>query len=182
MSRLPQILPEDMDLEQAEVYKSINSGIRGRTGGPFTPLLYSPTLTSRVEQLGVYIRFESAVPVRQREMVICMISAQWSADFEWYVHAPLALEAGLPSASLDMIGLQQVPVLDDTADRAAHAFTHELLETKQVSDETYACAAQVFGDKGVVDLTGLIGYYSLLAMTLNTFQVDVPEDARIPWA
>ncbi len=182
MGRLPTLLPQDMNAAQAEVYNSMKAGIRGMSGGPFAALLHSPTLTSRVEQLGVYVRFECTVPERQREMVICIVSAHWSADYEWYTHAPLALKAGVPEATLARIGMKQMPDFEDAADRAAYTFAHELLETKQVCDETYAAALAAFDQTGVVDLTGLIGYYALLAMTLNTFQIDVPEDATIPWA
>ena len=182
MSRLPVLSLEDMTPEQVEVYDLIASGVRGTAGGPFSALLYSPGLTRCVEQLGVYIRYQCAVPERQRELLICMIASHWRADFEWYIHAPLALNLGIPEDVLSKISKGEAPSFVDPADAVAHAFATQTMQTGRVSDSTYDKAVATFGEKGVVDLTGLLGYYSLLAMTLNTFEVEVPEDADIPWA
>lgn len=182
MNRLPNLSPETMSAAQFEVFKSINSGPRGRSQGPFTALLYSPELTRQVERLGVYIRYNCRVPSRQRELAICLVGADWHADFEWHVHEPLALKAGIPAVALDQISRGQAPVLKDPLDRVTSSFVRELLQTRRVSDATYGLAVEAFGEAGVVDLTGLVGYYTLLAMTLNTFEVPVPEGADIPWA
>ena len=182
MGRLPDLSPDDMTPAQAEVYQSITSGVRGSASGPFSALLYSPELTSRVEQLGVYIRYECAVPLRQRELAICIVGAHWKADYEWHVNAPLAVKAGNAENTLDIISRGGTPEFDDATDAILHCFITELLRTTRVNDETYREAVAQFGEKGTVDLTGLVGYYSLLAMTLNTFEVYVPEDADIPWA
>ena len=98
-----------------------------------------------------------------------------------HVHAPLAMNAGIPAEALDQIASGEVPVLKDLLDQVTSGFVLELLQTRRVSDATYRLAVEAFGEAGVVDLTGLVGYYTLLAMTLNTFEVSVPEDADIPW-
>ena len=106
----------------------------------------------------------------------------WEAAFEWYVHAPIAAREGVPEAAIRAIGLgQEEPGLDAGPDRAVHAFVHELLRTGQVSDAVYAPVQALLGDKGTVELTGLVGYYSLLAMQLNVFQVEPPDTVPIPW-
>jgi len=182
MSRLTELAPENLNIDQKAVYDSIVSGERGSCGGPFSPLLYSSELASRVEQLGVYLRYQCEVPVRQRELLICVVGAHWQADFEWYTHAPLAIKAGIPQSVLDEIAAGKPPTLDDVVDSCAFDFAKELLESGRVSDKTYARSIEVFGEKGTVEMTGLLGYYGLLAMILNTFEVDVPESADIPWA
>jgi 4-carboxymuconolactone decarboxylase len=170
---------------QSKVHASITSGPRAKSlgplGGPFGPLLHSPDMTRHIEQLGVYIRYNSAVPMRQRELAICMIGATWQADFEWYAHAPIAEAQGIPATALAQIAAGQAPDLSDPQDIAAANFVAELMQTRRVSDATYTAALQAFSEVGVVDLTALVGYYTLLAMTLNTFEVPVPEGADIPW-
>ena len=182
MSRLPQLSRDQLNPAQAEVYNSIAAGARGGVRGPFTVLLHSPELARRVEQLGVYCRFQCAVPQRQRELAICIVAAHWRADYEWYAHAGLALKQGIPQPVIDDIARGEPPALTDPADVAVHDFAKELLRTGRVGDETYANVVAQFGEPGAVDLSGLLGYYTLLAMTLNAFEVDVPDDADIPWA
>jgi len=181
MSRLSDLTAEDMDPAQVEVYNSIRSGPRGKSSGPFSALLYSPELTTKVEQLGVYIRYECTVPVRQRELLICVVAAHWRADYEWYVHAPLAVESGISQSQLNEIADGMQPQFVDANDNCAYNFATQLLQRGRVSDETYRKAIDIFGEKTTVEMTGLLGYYVLLAMTLNTFEVDVPESANIPW-
>ncbi len=181
MGRLKELSPNNMDAAQLEVFQSITAGPRGSLQGPFTALVHSPELARHVEQLGVYARYECRVPERQRELVICMVGAHWQADFEWYAHAPLALKAGIPVAALDQIGRGDAPVWDDPLDQVAAAFAAEVLQSRRVSDGTYGQVVAALGEAATVDLTGLIGYYTLLAMTLNTFDVPVPEGAEIPW-
>lgn len=185
MPRLPSLSPDQMTPAQARVHASIVSGPRGKSlgplDGPFAPLLYSPAMAQHIEQLGVYVRYNSQVPRRQRELAICIIAAHWHADFEWYSHAPLAAEEGVPQKALDQIAKGEAPELSEPLDQIIFDFTHALIHRHRVDDATYQRTVHAFGEGGVVDLTGLVGYYTLLAMTLNTFEVDVPEDAEIPW-
>ena len=181
MSRLPSLTPDTMTPAQQKVHASISAGPRGEARGPFTALLHSPDLTQAVEQLGVYIRYNSQVPKRQRELAICLVGATWKADFEWHVHAPLAAQEGIPAEALAQIARGETPDLTDPIDQITQRFVSELQETKTVSTPTYKQAVEAFGDSGVVDLTGLVGYYTLLAMTLNTFEVGVPKGSDVPW-
>lgn len=185
MPRLPSLSPEQMTPAQTRVHTSIISGPRGKSmgplNGPFAPLLYSPEMTQHIEQLGVYLRYNSHVPRRQRELAICIIGAHWQADFEWHTHAPIAAEEGVPHQALAQIAAGEAPKLSDPLDRITFEFTRALIHEHRVDDATYSRAVDALSERGVVDLTGLVGYYTLLAMTLNTFEVAVPKDAEIPW-
>ena len=181
MNRLNQLSPEQMTPAQLEVYQSISAGPRGEVRGPFLPLIHSADMTKHIEKLGAYIRYESRVPERQRELAICMVGAAWQADFEWYTHAPLARKQGISDAALAQIAKGETPVLEDPLDQITFQLVNEVQKTRRVSDDTYGRAVELLDEQGVVDLVGLVGYYTLLAMTLNTFEVDVPADSDIPW-
>jgi 4-carboxymuconolactone decarboxylase len=182
MMRLPPLDPARLSLDQQVVHDRIASGARGGVGGPFIPLLTSAELCARVEQLGVFIRYECTVPQRLRELAILVVGEHWHADYEWFAHAPIAARQGVPQPVIDAIGRgEEQPPFDEAADRIVHAFVRELLRRGRVSDATYAPVHELLGDKGAVELTGLVGYYSLLAMQLNVFQVEAPPTVPIPW-
>jgi len=182
MSRLPPFDATKLDAAQKAVYDRIASGARGGVGGPFIPLLTSPELCGRVEQVGVFIRYECSVPMRLRELAILCVGQHWKAAYEWYAHAPIAAKQGVPQAVIDAIGrgAETVP-FDAEADRTVHGFVRELLRSGQVSDGSYDAVRRLLGEKGAVELTGLVGYYSLLAMQLNVFQVAPPPPFKAPW-
>lgn len=179
--RLPTLERDALDPAQQAVWDSIAGSGRGGVGGPFQPLLTSAELCSRVERLGAFIRFECSVPMRLRELAILVVGAHWQAAYEWFAHAPIAAAQGVPEAAIQAIGLGRDPDLKDAADRAVHAYVAELLRTGRVADATYAPVRDLLGDKATVELTALAGYYSLLAMQLNTFRVRPPPTVPIPW-
>lgn len=181
MSRITLLTREGLSPDQIEVYNSINTGARGGVRGPFRVLLHSPDLARRVEQLGVYVRFQCKVPERLRELAITIVAAHWRADYEWYAHAALAAKQGIPAKVLDAIGAGELPDITEDADKIVHDYVTALLRTGRVSDAAFSQAKALLGERGVVDLTGLVGYYSLLALQLNAFQVPVPEDGAPPW-
>jgi 4-carboxymuconolactone decarboxylase len=182
MSRLPPRTRETLDPAQQAVWDRIASGARGGVEGPFLALIESPELCGRVEQLGVFIRYECSVPMRLREIAILCVGQHWKADYEWFVHAPIAAKQGVPEPVIQAIGagVDSVPFTVE-ADRIVVGFARALLRTGQVPDADYAAAVALLGQRGTVELTGLIGYYSLLALQLNTFQVMPPPAAPIPW-
>jgi 4-carboxymuconolactone decarboxylase len=182
VSRIPQLSRDQLDSAQMEVFNAIAAGARGGVRGPFTVLLHSAELARRVEQLGVYCRFQCRVPERQRELAICIVAAHWRAGYEWYAHSSLAAKQGISREVLNAISKRQRPVFTEQADETVYDFAAELLTSGRVSDKNFAAVVRSLSEPGAVDLTGLLGYYSLLAMTLNAFKVDVPEDANIPWA
>lgn len=182
MPRLPAPAREALDPAQQAVWDRIASGVRGGVAGPFTALITSAELCARVEQLGVFIRYECGVPMRLREIAILCVGQHWKAAYEWYAHAAIAAKQGVPEAVIAAIGAgaETIP-FDAEADRILVAFVRGLLRTGQVGDAAYAGAVGLLGEKGAVELTGLVGYYSLLAMQLNVFQVDPPPPFRAPW-
>jgi 4-carboxymuconolactone decarboxylase len=179
MSRLPQLRREALDPAAQAVWDRIASGARGGVGGPFTALILSPELCSRVEQLGVFIRYECSVPMRLRELAILCVGQHWQADYEWFAHAPIAATQGVPAAVI-AAGGESIP-FDAPADAVVVGFVRALLRTGRVPDAEFAAAQALLGQKATVELTGLVGYYSLLAMQLNTFEVAPPPTVPIPW-
>lgn len=179
-ARLPPRSRESLDAAGQAVWDRIASGARGGVGGPFLALLGSPELCARVEQVGVFIRYECSVPMRLREIAILCVGHHWKADYEWFAHAPIAEKQGVPPAVIRAIGTDAAEIpFDQEADRVVVGFVRALLRTGQVPDAEFAAAEALLGERGTVELTGLVGYYSLLAMQLNTFQV-LPPDQRVP--
>ncbi|MDF1610243.1 carboxymuconolactone decarboxylase family protein [Hoeflea sp. YIM 152468] len=182
MSRIEKITgPEGLDAEQRAVYDRIAGGARGGVRGPHTVLINNPGLAAPVDQLGVYVRYDCSVPERLRELAILVVAARWKADYEWYAHAPLAKKQGLSDDVLSAIGSGHAPTFAEEADSAVHDFARSMAHDGRVEDDIYARAEQHLGSKGLIDLTGLIGYYTLVAYTLNTFEIGVPDSAAIPW-
>ena len=179
--RLPPIDTDALSPPQRAVYDSIAGGARGGVRGPFLALLHSPDLAARVEQLGVYVRYQCAVPVRLRELAILVVAQFWRADYEWFAHAALAEKQGLPRETLQAFGAGANPEWPTEEDALLVQFCSQLLRTRRVSDATYARMQQLLGVQGTTDLVGLVGYYTLLALTLNAHEVEVPASADIPW-
>ena len=164
------------------MHDAIVSGPRGRVQGPLRMWLESPVLADRAQALGAFCRYESALPPRLSELAIIVTGAFWRAGFEWHVHAPLARDAGIPEAAIEAIREGHEPSFDHEDERAVHVFTRELLETRRVGEATYAAAFAALGQRGVVDLVGIIGYYGLISLTINAFEVDVPAPHPDPFA
>jgi 4-carboxymuconolactone decarboxylase len=183
MNRFPARTRESLDPAGQAVWDRIASGARGGVGGPFLALLGSPELCARVEQLGVFVRYECSVPMRLRELAILCVGHHWKADVEWYAHAPIAEKQGVPPAVIQAIGMDAATIpFDSDADRVVVDFVRALLRTGAVPDAAFRAAEALLGEKGTVELTGLVGYYTLLAFQLKTFQVPAPSDkVVIPW-
>jgi 4-carboxymuconolactone decarboxylase len=180
MSRLPPRTREGLDEAGKAVWDRIASGARGGVGGPFLALLGSPELCARVEQVGVFIRYECSVPMRLRELAILCVGHHWKADYEWFAHAPIAEKQGVPPSVIQAIGTDAAEIpFDQEADRVVVAFVRALLRHGQVPEAEFAAAQALLGERGTVELTGLAGYYTLLAFQLNAFQV-MPPDKRVP--
>jgi 4-carboxymuconolactone decarboxylase len=177
---LPPVNAAALTPAQREIYDQIVQGPRGEVRGPFTVLLHSPGLAGKVEQVGAYIRYQSSLPARQRELAICIVAEYWKVDTEWFAHAPLALQAGVPAQVLDALGAGREPGFDDDGDRVCYAYVREVLKCAGLSQSAFEAAKQHFGNEAMVDLTGLVGYYTLLGMVMNSFEVR-PKNADIPW-
>jgi len=181
MSRVSELKLEDMTPRQREVYEEIVAGPRKGARGPFNALLRSPDLAEKAQKLGAYCRFQTALEPRVAEMAILMTARQWRANFEWYAHAILAREAGLDPAIIDAIEAEKRPAKMADDEAIVWDFFRQTYDNRRVDDATYARAKAAFGERGVCDLVGVMGYYSLVSMTLNTFQVPLPPGEKAPF-
>ncbi|MDP6351879.1 MAG: carboxymuconolactone decarboxylase family protein [Alphaproteobacteria bacterium] len=181
MSRITPLSPEQMTPAQRRVRDTIIAGPRKTaTHGPFNAWLQSPELADRAQNLGAFLRFSTSLSKRLSELAILVVARQWTAQFEWYAHRKLALESGLAEAVIDAIEARRRPDFANTDEIAVYEFTVELLDSCEVSDATYQAALDHLGPNGTVELVGLLGYYTLVSMTLNVYQVPLPEGEAPP--
>jgi 4-carboxymuconolactone decarboxylase len=182
MSRMPELEDAKLSPEQRRVRDAIVAGPRGRVEGPLKVWLHSPKFAERAQELGAFCRFGTSLPPQLSELAILLTASYWRAGFEWAVHAPQALKAGLDPDVVEAIRLGRKPVLTRTDEAAVYAFASELLRKRRVSVSTYRIAVAELGRTGVVDLVGILGYYTLISMTIVAFKVPLPTDAPDPFA
>jgi 4-carboxymuconolactone decarboxylase len=175
MKRIADLDPAQMTPPQREIYDLIASGPRKGVRGPLAVWLHRPELARHAQALGRYCRYETSLEPRLSELAILVIGRYWSAGYEWYAHKPIALEAGVSAEVVEAIRAREVPAFARDDEAAVYGFLTELHRDHQVSQATYERAVALLGEAGVVDLTGLAGYYTLISMTINVFQVPVPE-------
>jgi 4-carboxymuconolactone decarboxylase len=180
-ARFPELTPEAMTEEQRRVADAIQSGPRGSgLRGPFNALLRSPELCDLVQRVGAYVRFSTSIPAPLNELAICMAGRKWSAQYEFYAHRRLGIDAGLAPAILDAVADGRRPDSMSTDEAVVYNFATELLSTGGVSDANYQPLIDRFGERGAMDLVGAIGYYSLVSMVLNVAQVQLPPGVTPP--
>jgi 4-carboxymuconolactone decarboxylase len=180
--RLGPLAPHEWSSEQREAAQAVIDGPRGALYGPFVPLLRSPELMHCAQQLGEYLRYRSAIGTRLSELAILVTAREWDQQVEWAIHAPIALRSGITGDVIDAVARRTRPGGMLVDEEVVYDFCIELHHGKRVTDATWANALALFGEKGVVDLMGINGYYTLLAMVMNAAQTAVPEDAhaRLP--
>jgi 4-carboxymuconolactone decarboxylase len=181
MSRLPDLNPEKFSPEQKKVHDAVVSGPRGKVVGPIKVWLKNPGLAEHAQALGAYARFNSSLPPRLSELAIIITGAFWKANYEWFAHAPLAIKAGIGPAAVEAIRAGGMPKLTKPDEQAVHDFARELLTTRRVSSATFERAKKELGESGVIDLVGIIGYYGLVSVTLNAFELPLPEGEKPPF-
>ena len=182
MTRTPEIVYAELDADQRRVYDAIVAGPRGQVQGPLKVWLQSAQLADRAQALGAFCRFGTSLPPRLSERAIITMGAHWRAGFEWFAHAPLAIKAGVDPAAVEAIRTSKPPKFAQADEAAVYAYAHELLTTREVSDATYKEALARLGKKGVVELTGILGYYGLISMTIKAFEVPLPAGTADPFA
>lgn len=177
MSRIPELERYQLSPEQTKVYDAILAS-RGSLHGPFRAWLHSPRLAQRAQELGEQVRFHTTFPARLRELAILVTARFWDAQLEWSIHEPAAREAGIPRSAIEDIKLRRIPELSQPDEAAVYHYTLDLLRDHFVDDNVFANASEHLGTRGLTELTILIGYYSLVALSLNAFRVPVPPDMR----
>jgi 4-carboxymuconolactone decarboxylase len=165
--RLPLPPRDTWTAAQAEAAKELVAGPRGGVIGPFKPLMYSPDLMARVQKTGEYLRYNTGLDKRLTELAILIVARHWGQPVEWNIHYPIALQAGVKQADADAIAADTPPRTLDAEQTLVYDFCRQVLTHKAVDDDCYAALLAAFGERGVVDLTSLCGYYSLLAMVMN---------------
>ena len=172
---------EQLTPEQKVMVNDLLSGQRTSLNGPFNVLLRSPEMGNLSQKLGEYLRFRTAVPLRLNEMAIIMTARWWSAQYEWTLHKASALRAGLNPSVIDDIQAGRRPARMQADEAIVFDFCTELREQRRVSDATYKAAVGLLGEKGVVDLVAVVGYYDLVSMVLNVDRYPLPQGTPPPF-
>lgn len=170
MSRIPELERYQLSPEQTKVYDAILAS-RGSLQGPFRVWLHSPELAERAQRLGEHARFRTTLPPRLRELAILVTARFWDAEIEWSIHEPAGREAGIPRAAIEELKRHRTPEFEEPDEESVYNYTLELLRDHFVPDEVFKAASDHLGPRGVTELTILIGYYSLVALSLNAFQI-----------
>ena len=178
--RYPEIALDDLDEDQKRVFDAIVAGPRGRVAGPLQVWLQSPNLAARAQALGQFARYDSSLPPVLSELAILVTGRIWGSEFEWATHAPIAHAAGLPADVIKAISLGLRPNFQDHQQTLVFNFAVELHRDRAVSDASFAKATEALGTRGVVDLVGICGYYTLISMTINVFDVPYDTPAQLP--
>ena len=178
--RLPKLSPETMTPRQRALHDKI-VGKRGKVGAPYQIWLYSPELCERVESLGAYLRWDSAMAPKYRELSLLIAARFFDAQYSWNAHADAAIKEGIRPETLQAIAERRQPDFNDDEERVFYTFAMEVLENHFVTQETFDAARNAFGAQGIVDIIGALGNFSTLAMLLNTFEVDLQADRPPPY-
>jgi 4-carboxymuconolactone decarboxylase len=181
--RLPPIPDDQLTAAQKKVVKAMLSGSRKAVRGPFIPLLRSPDLCDRTQKLGEYLRYRSVVPIKLRELAILATARHWQQTYEWQAHAKSATEAGLSEQVVDTLALDWEGAGLAPDEQTVLRFCRELHRDRVVSNATYDEAMTLLGEKGVVELCGICGYYTMLAMVMNVARTPpLSEGPAVPFA
>ena len=190
--RFPVLDPAQLSAEQSKLVKDLLSGPRGGgdsspeaarrilENGPFNAWARSPVLGDRLQKVGEYIRYGSSIPLRLNEFAILITARHWTSQYEWFAHHSLAMKAGLSPKITEQLARNQRPEGMSEDESAVYNFCTELHQQKNVSDASYQQALKLFGEKGVMDLIGVSGYYTAVSMTLNVARVRIPGGVPDP--
>jgi 4-carboxymuconolactone decarboxylase len=174
--RMPPLDPAVMNEAQRKAAQAVAAGPRGGVKGPFIPLLRSPELMDRLQKVGEYLRFHSSLQPWISELLVLVVARQWTQQFEWFVHVPLALDAGVKPETVASLAEGRRPDSMTADEEIAYDFCTELVRTRGVSEPTYRRAVQGFGEQGVVDMLGVLGYFTTVSMVMNVAHTPPPKD------
>jgi 4-carboxymuconolactone decarboxylase len=190
MTRLSLLNRSELDADQADVWDALvesrGGGVDlfdpdGHPIGPFNSWIHAPKIGRRLSSLGALLRFRTSIDRRLSEIAICTVGAHWRAEFEFWAHAPLAIENGVPAHVVEALRVGEEPAFERDDERTVHEVVTQLLRDRRVDDSTYAAAVDLLGETGLVELSALVGYYCLISMTLNLFEVPLPRGEGPVW-
>ena len=188
MTRLPYLRYDDLDTGGREVW----DGIVGSRGaelvnadggliGPFNAFVHAPGVGRHLSRLGGRLRFRTSIERRLSELAIITVGARWKAEFEWWAHARMAREQGVPDLVIEAIGRGEEPAFEADDERVVYAVARQVTETGQLDQPGYDAASRLLGDEGMVELVALCGYYTLVCYLLNAFAVPLPPGVAAQW-
>lgn len=188
MSRLRDLRRDELDPAGQDVWDKVvgtrGAGLVKPSGGlvgPFNAFVHSPDVGRRLSSLGATLRFGTSLERRLTEVAIITVASRWKAEFEWWAHARMATEHGVPEAVVEAIGRDEEPPFVNDDELVVYSLARELTTDGQVSQECYNRAHELFGDAGMVELVSLCGYYTLISYLLNAFTVPIPPGAEPMW-
>ena len=183
--RLDLIDEPHMTDAQRALLASLRAGSRGASvtpRGPFAVWMHAPKFGELAQMLGAHCRYETALPARLSEFAILCTARLWRAQYEWFAHAPMAEKGGVKPKTIDDLRLGRKPKSAPKDERAIYDFVQELYKTRRVADRTYKRVQSALGDAATVELVGILGYYSLISMTLNVFRMLPPASEELAFA
>jgi 4-carboxymuconolactone decarboxylase len=178
--RFPEIKREEMTDEQKRVVEEITSS-RGGVRGPFGVLLRSPELADRWQKLGGYVRFKSSLPPRLNEFAILITARFWGSKYEWFAHRPLAIKGGLAESIADDLAQNKRPANLKPDEELVYEFCTTLHREHFIDDGLFKRAVETLGERGVIDLIAVSGFYVAVSMVLNAAEIPIPPDGKSPW-
>jgi len=176
--RINPPLETELDDAQKRVYEAITAGPRGEVVGPLGVWLWRPKLADRAQRLGEYARYNTCLAPRLSELAILVVARYWGSEFEWHAHKRIALDAGVDPQAVEAIRVGETPSLEAPDQAVLYEFCRTLLHERGVDDALYARTVEALGQAAVIDLVGILGYYSLISLTINAFRVPLPEGAQ----
>jgi len=184
-TRLAQLKEEDLNTAQQALLESLRAGPRGKSltlRGPFAAWMHAPEFGQLAQALGAHARYKTALEPRLSEFAILCTARFWKAQYEWFAHGPMALKAGVKPKVIEDLRKGRAPASAPKDERAIYAFVQELYKTRRVSNQTYKHVRAFLNDAAMVELVGILGYYTLISMTLNVFHMLPPENEKLPFA
>ncbi|NQU31970.1 MAG: hypothetical protein HQ521_01950 [Bacteroidetes bacterium] len=173
MERIKPIKQSEFTVQQKQVFDQITSS-RPSIAGPFIAWLYSPEFADKAQSLGEFVRFHTSLSSRLSELAILCVARFWNCTGEWDIHVPFAKAAGIDDQIITAINHKDKPLFKEQKEEVLHNYIIQLLEKKFVDDKTFTRLSCFFDQKAIVEITGLVGYYSMVALSLNAFLIQPP--------
>ena len=180
--RIPDLAPDEMDDRQRDLFEAIAGPRGGVVRGPFAIWLRHPDLVEKANAFGNHLRDGTSLATHLSELAILVTARFWGARYEWHAHEGLARAAGVEDAVIEAIRGGREPHFDDPEAAAVYAVSRELYRAREIADETYRKGIEILGRTRMIDLVAILGFYTMVAMTLNAFNAPLPEGAADPFA